>query len=155
MIGMRVAWLALAALLFAAVPGRAASVGLCGCCLEKLPEACASACAAMSLPAGQCPAFAIFGAAGALGPDGNPLTAMSLKEITLGEASRGELERFRRFVERARRKAIRDWKRAARRFERGRLAEAEFKEKDRLYREALVNYYHAIRAYRAAARGTP
>ena len=87
--------------------------GFCTCCLDPMPEACGTACAARQTTPGQCPAFVIFeGGKGAVGVTGNPLNAMSLKELDIGKPRRTELEGFRKFLEKYRIKAIAEWRAA-------------------------------------------
>jgi hypothetical protein len=133
----------------------AQATGLCSCCLDPMPEACGAACAARQTTPGQCPAFVIYDGEGAVGPGGNPLNAMSLKELDIGKPHRGELEGFRKFLEKYRIKAIKDWRAAARAYDRGKLAKDAFEEASTLYRDALVGYYHGIRAYRENIHAAP
>lgn len=134
---------------------QAQATGLCSCCLDPLPEACSAACAARQTTPGQCPAFVIYDGEGAVGPGGNPLNAMSLKELEIGKPRRGELEGFRKFLERYRIKAMRDWRAAANAYDRGKLAKDGLEAASTLYRDALVGYYHGIRAYREKIYATP
>jgi len=136
-------------------PQGAQATGLCSCCLDPLPEACSAACAARQTTPGQCPAFVIFDGEGAVGAGGNPLNAMSLKELEIGKPRRSQLEGFRKFLEKYRVKAIRDWRAAARAYDRGKLGKDAFEEASTLYREALVGYYHGIRAYRENIYNAP
>src|SRR5690349_7621014 len=87
-------WLALAvlALGFGGSTRPAQANGFCTCCLNPMPEACAKACEARPATPNQCPAFVIYEGAGAVGPNGNPLNAMSLKELDMGKPHRSELE---------------------------------------------------------------
>lgn len=133
----------------------AQAIGICSCCLDPQPAACAQACKASERSSGQCPAFVIYDGEGAVGPTGNPLNAMSLAELSVGEPRRAQLEQFRKFLEKYRRKAIQDWKTAARAHKRGTLGKAEFDTAGTLYREALVGYYHGIRAYKDAIGSAP
>ncbi|MBL8907541.1 MAG: hypothetical protein JNM20_12780 [Rhizobiales bacterium] len=133
----------------------AQATGLCSCCLDPMPEACGTACAARQSEPGQCPAFVIYDGEGAVGPGGNPLNAMSLKELDIGKPRRIKLEGFRKFLEKYRVKAIRDWRAAARAYDRGKLTRDAFEEASTLYRDALVGYYHGIRAYRENIRAAP
>jgi hypothetical protein len=136
-------------------PRQAQATGLCSCCLDPLPQACSAACAARQSTPGQCPAFVIYDGEGALGPTGNPLNAMSLKELEIGKPRRSELEGFRKFLEKYRIKAIKDWRAAARAYDRGKLAKDAFEEASTLYRDALVGYYHGIRGYRDSIYAAP
>jgi hypothetical protein len=121
-----------------------------------MPEACGIACAARQTTPGQCPAFVIFeGGKGAVGVTGNPLNAMSLRELEIGKPRRTELEGFRKFLEKYRVKAIAEWRAAARAYNRGKIAKDAFEEASTLYRDALVGYYHGIRAYRENIHTAP
>ncbi len=133
----------------------AMAAGFCSCCLDPMPEACSAACAARQTTPGECPAFIIYEGAGAIGPGGNPLNAMSLKELDVGKPRRSELEGFRKFLEKYRIKAIKDWRAAANAYDRGKLAKDAFEEASTLYRDALVAYYHGIRAYRENIHAAP
>ena len=150
-------WLAMMALAmgFGGNAGPAQANGFCTCCLNPMPEACAKACEARPATPNQCPAFVIYEGAGAVGPNGNPLNAMSLKELDMGKPHRNELEGFRRFLEKYRIKAIKDWRAAARAYDRGTLGKDAFEEASTLYRDALVGYYHGIRAYRENIYAAP
>jgi len=136
-----------------AVPAQA--TGFCTCSLDPMPQACSAACATRQSTPGQSPAFVIFDGEGAVGPNGNPLNAMSLKELEIGKPRRSELESFRKFLEKYRIKAIKDWRAAARAYDRGKLAKDAFEEASTLYRDALVGYYHGIRAYRENIYAAP
>jgi hypothetical protein len=131
------------------------ATGLCSCCLDPMPKACAAACAARQTTPGQCPAFVIYDGEGASGVSGNPLNVMSLKELEIGKPRRTELEDFRKFLEKYRAKAIKDWRAAARAYNRGKLAKDAFEKASSLYRDALVGYYHGIRAYRDNIHAAP
>jgi len=133
----------------------AQATGLCSCCLDPMPQACSAACAARQSTPGQCPAFVIYDGEGAAGPAGNPLNAMSLKELDIGKPRRIQLEGFRKFLEKYRIRAIADWRAAARAYSRGKLAKDAFEEASTLYRDALVGYYHGIRAYRENIYAAP
>ncbi len=134
---------------------RAQAVGLCNCCLDPLPSACSASCAARQTTPGQCPAFVIYDGGGALGLTGNPLNAMSLKELDVGKPRRAELEQLRRFLEKYRRLAVQEWRKAARAYDRGKLGKDALETASTLYRDALVGYYHGIRAYRENIGGAP
>jgi hypothetical protein len=131
------------------------AVGLCNCCLDPLPAACSASCAARQNTPGQCPAFVIYDGDGATGATGNPLNAMSLKELDVGSPRRLELEQLRRFLEKYRRQAVQDWRKALNAYTRGKLGKDAFETASTLYRDALVGYYHGIRAYRENIGGAP
>ncbi len=94
-----------------------------------------------------CPAAVDYDSTGAAAEGANPLNGTSLKDLSLGNPTRWQLELFRRFVEKGRRQAIATYKVALRHLKRGKITEAEFARSKTIYDEALVNYYHGIRAY--------
>lgn len=126
---------------------RAEAMGFCNCCDGSLTQSCGKACAAVSLAPGMCPAIVDYEGKGATAQGANPLNSMSLRELALGEPTPWRLELFRRFMERGRRQAVASYKRAMRQLKRHQIAQADFDKAAALYREALVNYYHGIRAY--------
>jgi hypothetical protein len=126
---------------------RAEAMGFCNCCDASQTQSCGKACAAISRKPGMCPAVLDYEEMGATARGANPLNGMSLRELALGEPKPWQLERFRRFMERGRRQAVASYKKAMRQVKRHRMTEDDFAKADGLYREALVNYYHGIRAY--------
>jgi hypothetical protein len=131
----------------AAQADRAEAMGFCNCCDSNLTQSCGKVCAAVSLKAGMCPAIVDYEGTGAASAGANPLNGMSLREVALGEATPWQLELYRRFVEKGRRAAVRSYKKALRQLRHHWISEADFQKDDALYKEALVNYYHGIRAY--------
>lgn len=125
----------------------ARAMGFCDCCATSPGKSCKVLCETVAPAAGQCLAIVDYKGRGGSKRGVNPLNGISLKDISLGEPGGGQLERFRRFLERSRRAAIRSQRRAIRSFERRRIDQAEFDKRSARYNEALVNYYHAIRAY--------
>jgi hypothetical protein len=126
---------------------RSEAMGFCNCCDSQLTQSCSKVCTAISLKPGMCPAVVDYGGRGSASKGANPLNGMSLRDMTLGEASPWQLELFRRFMEKGRRHAVASYKKAMRQLGRHKLTKADFESADALYREALVNYYHGIRAY--------
>jgi hypothetical protein len=126
---------------------RAEAVGLCNCCETSLTPSCGKVCAVISLAPGMCPAIVDYEGTGATVPGANPLNGMSLKDMALGDPRPGQLEKFREFLETGRRRAITSYKAALRKLKRHKITQADFDKADGLYKEALVNYYHGIRAY--------
>jgi len=126
---------------------RSEAMGFCNCCDGQLTQSCSKLCAAVSLKPGMCPTAVDYDGAGSAREVANPLNGMSLRDMTLGEPSPWKLELFRRFMEKGRRHAVSTYKKALRQFKRHQLTRADFESADTLYREALVNYYHGIRAY--------
>jgi len=130
-----------------AVSEKTVAMGLCNCCDSNLTPSCGKVCAATSLAPGMCPAIVDYEGTGAMAKGANPLNGMSLRDISLGESTPGRLERFRRFMEKGRRQAVRSYEKALRHVKRGKISKPEFTKAKSLYDEALVNYYHGIRAY--------
>ena len=130
-----------------AVSEKSVAMGLCNCCDSSLTPSCGKVCAAISLAPGMCPAIVDYEGTGATAKGANPLNGMSLRDISLGEPTPGRLERFRRFMEKGRRQAVRSYEKALRHMRRGRISESDLTKAKSLYDEALVNYYHGIRAY--------
>jgi len=126
---------------------RAEAVGLCNCCDSALTPSCGKVCATVSLAPGMCPVIADYEGSGATVPGNNPLNGMSLRDMTLGDPTPWQLEEFRKFLETGRRKGIASYNTALRKLKRRKITQAEFDRVGTLYREAMVNYYHGIRAY--------
>jgi hypothetical protein len=126
---------------------RSEAMGFCSCCESNLTQSCGKTCAAVSLKPGICPAIVDYDGTGSASTRANPLNGVSLREVTLGEPSPWQLELYRRFMEKGRRHAVWTYKKALRQFKRHQLTRADFASADARYREALVNYYHGIRAY--------
>jgi len=94
-----------------------------------------------------CSVVVDYDGAGSASAGTNRLNGMSLKDMTLGDPSPWQLELFRRFMEKARRHAVASYKKAMRQLKTHQITKTDFDSADALYREALVNYYHGIRAY--------
>jgi hypothetical protein len=144
---LAVAWVVVVGLGLKAMADRAEAMGFCNCCDSSLTQSCGQVCAAISLKPGMCPGIVDYGGKGATARGANPLNGMSLRELAIGEPTPWKLELFRRFMERSRRQAVASYKKAMRQLRRHRMTDADFAKAETLYREALVNYYHGIRAY--------
>ncbi len=125
----------------------AQSIGLCNCCAGTFTQSCSKACAALKNTPGQCSVIVDYEAKAVQSQGTNPLNGISLKEMSLGEPSPAQLERFRRFLEKGRRKALASYKTALHQVKRRKISAADFDEARALYKEAMVNYYHGIRSY--------
>jgi hypothetical protein len=134
-------------LMLAGAPGPASAIGVCDCCATDLASTCQAACTGETKAPGQCAAVVDYAGKGATADDKNPLTGISLRDLSLGNPTRAELESFRRFLEAGRRRAIADYNRAAFRLQHSRITQDQFNAANALYKEAMVNYYHGIRAY--------
>ncbi|WP_162914295.1 hypothetical protein [Taklimakanibacter lacteus] len=130
-----------------AAAGRSAAMGLCNCCETSLTPSCGKVCAGTTLTPGMCPAIVDYEGTGAAAKGSNPLNGMSLKDLSIGTPTAWQLELFRRFLEKGRRQAVATYKTALRHLRRGKISETELAKAKPLYDEALVNYYHGIRAY--------
>jgi hypothetical protein len=128
-------------------PDPASAIGFCDCCASDLNASCQAACAGETKTPGQCTAVVDYAGKGATDDDRDPLTGISLKDLSLGNPTRAQLESLRRFLEAGRRRAIQDYNRAAWRLQHGRITQDAFDAVNALYKEAMVNYYHGIRAY--------
>ncbi len=126
---------------------RTAAMGMCDCCAASLTPSCGKICATISLAPGMCPAIVDYNGTGAATPGANPLNGMSLKDMVLGEPTPWQLELFRRFLEAGRRQAVTTYRSVLRQHKRRQISEADLIRAKGLYQEALVNYYHGIRAY--------
>lgn len=130
------------------LPGhRAEAMGLCNCCAASLTSSCSKVCAAISLTPGMCPAIVDYEGTGAALQGANTLNGMSFKEFALGEPTPWQLELFRRVLESGRRKSVASYKLALHQLNRHEIGQDDFDKSKSLYGEALVNYYHGIRAY--------
>lgn len=130
-----------------ALADRAEAMGFCNCCAQSLTQSCGKVCAAISLAPGMCPAIVDYEGTGATAEGANPLNGMSLRDTGLGDPTPWQLELFRRFVEKSRRQSVRSYTKVMRALKHHQISAADFQKADALYKEALVNYYHAIRAY--------
>lgn len=143
-------WVALAAIMvfgWSEPGGKAQAMGLCNCCDGTLTQSCNKICSKISLAPGMCPAIVDYEGTGGTPKGANPLNGMSFKDLAIGEPTRGRLERFRRFVESGRRQGISSYKSALRHLKRRKISETAFDKAKSLYQEAIINYYHGIRAY--------
>ena len=130
------------------LPGsRAEAMGLCNCCAGSLTSSCSKVCAAITLTPGVCPAIVDYEGTGAALQGANTLNGMSFKEFALGEPTPWQLELFRRVLESGRRKSVASYKLALHQLNRHEIGQDDFDKSKSLYGEALVNYYHGIRAY--------
>ena len=143
-------WVALAAIMVVgwSVPGgKAQAMGLCNCCDSTLTQSCSKICSAISLAPGMCPAIVDYKGTGGTPKGANPLNGMSFKDLAIGEPTRWQLELFRRFLESGRRQGISSYKSALRKLKRRKISKTDFDKVNGLYQEAIINYYHGIRAY--------
>ena len=127
---------------------------LCDCCTpSSLARTCQKACEAQ----------------GALDPSGegfcrpvilpdfragkrrtNPLNGIDLKYLDLSGLTPAQLERVRRWAERARRQSEARFRRIKAKARRGRISKEAFAQAEARRDEVVTNYHHIIRAYRDA-----
>lgn len=131
----------------AGMADRARAMGFCNCCASELTQSCGKVCAAISLKPGACPAIVDYEGTGSTAEGANPLNGMSLRDMALGAPTPWQLELFRQFLEKSRRQAISTYKKALGALKRKEIEKPEYDKSRALYDEALVNYYHGIRAY--------
>ncbi|CAN5531749.1 hypothetical protein BH10PSE7_BH10PSE7_02880 [soil metagenome] len=137
----------LGAALLIAGTASAGAVGLCDCCAQSPPQSCAALCSPAANQPAQCHVAVDYDGPGGTVKGVNPLTGLSLQNLSLGEPSAGQLERFRKFLEKNRRRAVRSHRGDLRLAHWRMLDDAALAERTARYRQALVNYYHGIRAY--------
>ena len=136
-------------LLLSLTPASAANV--CSCCAGKDAAAsCSATCAATAPEEGQCLAAVDFAGTATIEPGINPLYEVSLRDLRLGDVSRGQAEAFRRLLEKARRGAEVDRRQALRSRARGEISTDEAHRLAQRYDAAIVNYYLGIDAFRSS-----
>jgi hypothetical protein len=127
--------------------GESRAVGLCDCCAASPTPSCEAVCKTVTLAPQQCPVVVDFDGTGDTVNGRNPLNGRSLKVIHLGEPRRSQLEDFRRFLETWRRETVWAYVKALKAFRRQKITQEELDAAKALNDEALVNYYHGMRAY--------
>jgi hypothetical protein len=129
---------------------------LCTCCAEQQDRQrqCTAICDKAAPEPGHCAPVVNYSPAKQR-PKTNPLYGESLMEISLGRPNPQQLESWRRFLERYRRRAFRDYDKTAEKYRRGRLDDAELAAAKALRDKAMVNYNHGIRAYDVAVGRKP
>ena len=131
------------------------SANLCNCCATGVAESCSAVCSAAKPASGQCVAMADYAGEATIAAGENPLYGISLRGISVEEAMRPQLEDFRRLLEMARRGAEKDRKASARDFRKHKIDEATVQTDIQRYENAVVNYYHGLRAYRDRLAAVP
>jgi hypothetical protein len=131
------------------------AAGLCSCCETGVAASCKIACAPVKVEAKQCVAVVDFKGKSGIGANANPLYGVSLANIHLEDAGRGELEDFRKLLEAMRKGVEKDRKASLRDFSRRRIDEATAAARAKLYEVAIVNYYLGLQAYRGRVKTAP
>lgn len=139
---------AAAALLAFAASSSAAS--LCNCCGNSMADSCATACAPVKPPQGQCVATVDYQGTLEIAAGLNPLYDIPLRTMWLGTPARADLEVLRRLLETARRGAEMDRKAALKARRRGKIDDVEAGRLAKRYDDAMVNYYLGMQSYRLA-----
>ncbi len=146
---MKLAVAAFAACTF--LSGAAAqAASLCNCCGDATAASCAAACAPVKPAQGQC--VAAFDPAGetVIAAGQNPLYDIPLRNAWLDPVNKGNLEAFRRLLEKARKGAEADRRGALRDRRRHKIDSETALSLAERYDDAMVNYYLGMQAYRLA-----
>jgi hypothetical protein len=128
----------------------AQAASLCNCCGSETAQSCARACAPVSVKPGQCVATVDFDAEAVIGPGQNPLYDIPLQNVWLDSSEGSKLEVFRRLMERARKAAEADRRKALAKRRKGSIDAATADRLAKRYDDAIVNYYLGMQAYRIA-----
>lgn len=136
------------AILLWALPADAA--GLCNCCGDTTAQSCATACADVKPPAGQCQATVDYAATAEIGPGVNPLYGISLRNMNVGKPSRTQIEALRSLLEKSRRSAEKDRLSSWHDYDHGKLDAAGLADTRKRYDAAMVNYFLGMSAYKNA-----
>ena len=147
---LKMAGLALAAGLAGAVmqTGGATAIGICKCDSKTgFEPACLSICKEANEKTSFFRPAVYFGDDLKVNGDKNPLNGTSLKFLYLSKPTRAGMEAFRQYLEKHRAAAEKAFQRAKRQYKSGKLDKAGLEKAVKKRDEALVNYYHGMRAY--------
>lgn len=126
----------------------ALAVGICKCDSKTGFE---SACLPICKEANEKMSFfrpaVYFGKDKKVNADKTPLNGTSMKFLYLSHPSRAGMESFRKYLEKHRKVAETEFKKMKRAYLHGHVGPEEFKQAEKVRDEALVNYYHGMRAY--------
>ena len=126
----------------------AAAVGICKCdSQKKLPDACHALCIKANRETNFARPAVYFGKDEIVNGDKNPLNGTSLKFLYLSSPTRQGMENFRRFLEKNRKAAEKEFRAMKKAYRHGHVGPEEFTAAEKKRNEALVNYYHGMRAY--------
>jgi hypothetical protein len=145
--------LAGAVLFLASISANAAS--LCNCCTTGVLASCVSVCAAAKPSASRCIALVDLEGETTIAPGENPLYGISILDISLRDATRSQLESFRKLLETARRGVEKDRKASVRDFKKHKIDESTAAANAKRYEDAVVNYYLGLQAYRDRLAAVP
>jgi hypothetical protein len=152
-LAMRLLGLASVGLFLASMSADAAN--LCNCCAAGVAENCSAACASATPTPNQCVAMPDYEGEAAIGVNENPLYGISLLSIELEDATRPQLDDFRRLLENSRRGLEKDRKASMRDFRKRKIDKATVQANTQRYERAIVNYYLGWRAYRDRLAAVP
>ena len=146
---MKLALAAAVTTLFAlSAPAGAAS--LCNCCGASTASSCATACAPVKPAEGQCVATVDYAGTAKIANGVNPLYDVPLRNMWIDGAKPSQLELFRRLLEKSRRGAESDRRKALRAHARHKIDSSEAVLLAKRYDDALVNYYLGMQSYRTS-----
>ena len=126
----------------------AQAASLCNCCGASTVSSCATACSPVKPAAGQCVATVDYAGPAKIADGVNPLYDVPLRNMWLDGAKPSQLELFRRLLEKSRRGAESDRRKALRAHARNKIDGAEAVLLAKRYDGALVNYYLGMQSYR-------
>ena len=149
------AFLGLAAIGLFLATASANGASLCNCCVSDNSENCAAACSVVKSVPGQCSVVASFAGKKTISTEGNSLYGISLRNLSLVDTTRPQLEDLRKLLENLRRELEKDRKAMMRDYRKHKINEAAFKASTQLYEDAIVNYYSGLRAYRDRLAAVP
>ena len=128
--------------------GPALAVGICKCDSKTgFENACLPICKEANEKTSFFRPAVYFGKDKKVNADKNPLNGTSMKFLYLSHPSRAGMESFRKYLEKHRKIAENEYKKIKRAYLRGHVGPEEFKQAEKVRDEALVNYYHGMRAY--------
>ena len=131
-----------------ALTAPAGAASLCNCCGASTVSSCATACSPVKPAAGQCVATVDYAGTAKIADGVNPLYDVPLRNMWLDGAKPSQLELFRRLLEKSRRGAEADRRKALRAHARNKIDGAEAVLLAKRYDGALVNYYLGMQSYR-------
>jgi hypothetical protein len=130
----------------ASLPAKA--IMLCDCCAKDAGEACAKACENISKAF--CRPVVVMDKTAK--SKANPLNGINLKYLDLSDLTPLQREKVRKWAEKLRKKAEKDFRMTRLLILWGHKDKSAFAPAEKTRDQAVVNYDHIMRAYRAAAR---
>jgi len=128
--------------------GTAWAVGICKCDSKKgFENACLPICKAANEQTSFFRPAVYFGGDPKVNADATPLNGTSMKYLYMSKPTRQGIESFRKFLERGRKNAEKEFRKMRKAYLRGHVGPEEFNLAAKLRDEAVVNYQHGMRAY--------